>query len=211
MIGGRRALVDKLQQRVVTALHAHVDPRQARHAEPLQFRHRFSPGRVGPAIGSDPPYLRELLPEKREDLRQFIGFQDQGIGILQKYGLLSPVHPGADGAKGVVVTIAAVVDAPYDRVGHPAGPAHFPGQGLDLVGNGPGLPDIILDLRDGAEGKFFPLVGPAKGALVPGTIPRYPEQQAPGLAGRPDRPLFKRQFHAMQFPSPYIRQDVFVA
>jgi hypothetical protein len=133
-----------------------------------------------------------LIFDKRNDLHQFISFEDQGIGILEKNGLSSPIQPGTNGAKGVIIAVAAIVNTPDDRIIHPTGIARFPGKRPDFVGDHPGLPYVLFYLLDAAELEFSPLIGAAKGALVPRTIPRYPNQQAFGFAGRPDGPLFER-------------------
>jgi hypothetical protein len=80
--------------------------------------------------------------------------------------------------------------------------AELPGNLPDCVRHVADGIDILFDLLDGPQLEAGVPVGVAEGTLVPGAIPRRPDQQTPRLTGRPYGSLLKAGIHCHGFIFP---------
>ena len=120
------------------------------------------------------------------------GLEDQGIGVLQKDGRPPVIEPGRHGPEALVADPVLLENRRHRLLPDASLLAEPLGKGPDPLGRLGHPQDILLDLGHRPERKGPSLVGAAESALVPGAVAGHPDQQAPGLARRPDRPLFER-------------------
>jgi hypothetical protein len=144
---------------------------------------------VAPGIGGDSFNVWETGLKMGKDPHQVMGLHDQGIGILEKnrfHPLRIPVHGGVKGHP-VLFLKTAVQGVDGLIVHETAGLDDLP-DSLDITVK---KINVFDDIIHGSEGELPFLIYPAKGAVVPGAVPRQPDQKAAGFTGGTDEALLK--------------------
>jgi hypothetical protein len=140
----------------------------------------------------------------RKDSAQIRGADHQTVGVLEEYGMPAVAQPVGRSLPGPQVSgglAAGLEPGQHLKVRLAA----LAAQGLGRQVNRFDIPDYMVQRTPGEPGIF---VGRTKRAAVPGAVAGYPEQEAPGFAGRANGPLFEAAIRFLIYQcGPFFRRE----